>query len=162
MDFIDKRLSEGAALDQAVIDAGAIRFRPMLLMAAAVLVEQPAVRLEDSPESDGCGVMNPTIAQQVHAKFRLFSGVLEDGKSIAKLAEQVEQFAAHAKAAPKSIGIEYLGHSKRIVFSLGYRDDEPAYPVKLNIVSLGKASKLDATELQRVEIRMTEEAEIIA
>ncbi len=38
VDFIELRLSEGMALDQAVIDAGAVRFRPMMLTAAAVVV----------------------------------------------------------------------------------------------------------------------------
>ena len=38
VDFIELRLREGMPLDQAVIDAGAIRFRPMLLTAAAVVV----------------------------------------------------------------------------------------------------------------------------
>ncbi len=102
--------------------------------------------------------MSTNIQQQVHSKFKLFSGVLEGGKSLAKLAEQVEKFAAGAKAAPKSIGIEYLEHSKQVVLSLGYRDDEPAYPVKLTAISLGKASSLSAAELQRLEHRMAEEA----
>jgi hypothetical protein len=102
--------------------------------------------------------MNANIAQQVHAKFKLFSGVLDGGKSLAALAEQVEKFAVSAKAAPKSIGVEYLEHSKQVVLSLGYRDDEPAYPVKLTAVSLGRASGLDAVELERLEGRMAEEA----
>ena len=38
VDFIELRLQEGMPLDQAVIDAGAVRFRPMLLTAAAVVV----------------------------------------------------------------------------------------------------------------------------
>jgi multidrug efflux pump subunit AcrB len=38
VDFIELRLSQGMPLDQAVIDAGAVRFRPMLLTAAAVIV----------------------------------------------------------------------------------------------------------------------------
>lgn len=37
VDFIELRLAEGLAPDQAVIDAGAVRFRPMLLTAAAVV-----------------------------------------------------------------------------------------------------------------------------
>ena len=37
VDCIEQRLAEGAPLDKAVIDAGAIRFRPMLLTAAAVV-----------------------------------------------------------------------------------------------------------------------------
>jgi multidrug efflux pump subunit AcrB len=38
VDFIELRLQEGMPLDKAVIDAGAVRFRPMLLTAAAVVV----------------------------------------------------------------------------------------------------------------------------
>jgi len=38
VDFIELRRSQGAPLADAVIDAGAIRFRPMLLTAAAVVV----------------------------------------------------------------------------------------------------------------------------
>jgi multidrug efflux pump subunit AcrB len=38
VDFIQLRLAQGMPLDQAVIDAGAVRFRPMLLTAAAVIV----------------------------------------------------------------------------------------------------------------------------
>ena len=38
VDFIELRRRQGAPLSQAVIDAGAIRFRPMLLTAAAVVV----------------------------------------------------------------------------------------------------------------------------
>jgi len=38
VDFIELRLSEGMPLDEAVVDAGAVRFRPMMLTAAAVVV----------------------------------------------------------------------------------------------------------------------------
>ncbi len=38
VDFIELRLREGMPLDLAVIDAGAVRFRPMMLTAAAVVV----------------------------------------------------------------------------------------------------------------------------
>jgi multidrug efflux pump subunit AcrB len=38
VDFIELRLSQGMPLDKAVIDAGAVRFRPMMLTAAAVVV----------------------------------------------------------------------------------------------------------------------------
>ncbi len=38
VDFVELRLKEGMPLDQAVIDAGAVRFRPMMLTAAAVVV----------------------------------------------------------------------------------------------------------------------------
>ena len=38
VDFIQLRLSQGMALREAVIDAGAVRFRPMVLTAAAVVI----------------------------------------------------------------------------------------------------------------------------
>jgi len=38
VDFIELRLKQGMPLDQAVVDAGAVRFRPMMLTAAAVIV----------------------------------------------------------------------------------------------------------------------------
>ncbi len=38
VDFVELRLEQGMPLDQAVIDAGAVRFRPMMLTAAAVIV----------------------------------------------------------------------------------------------------------------------------
>jgi multidrug efflux pump subunit AcrB len=37
VDFIELRLAQGLPLDQAVVDAGAVRFRPMMLTAAAVV-----------------------------------------------------------------------------------------------------------------------------
>ncbi len=37
VDFIEQRVAEGMALDEAIIDAGAVRFRPMVLTALAVV-----------------------------------------------------------------------------------------------------------------------------
>ena len=98
------------------------------------------------------------IGHQVHGRFKMFAGKLEPGHSIAAIAAQVEQFAATAGAAPKSIGVEYLEHNATVVVTLGYRDDEPAYPIKLHVVSLGKASSLDTADLHRLEQRMEQAA----
>ncbi len=38
VDFVELRIGQGMPLDKAVIDAGAVRFRPMVLTAAAVVV----------------------------------------------------------------------------------------------------------------------------
>jgi multidrug efflux pump subunit AcrB len=38
VDFVELRLGEGMPLEAAVVDAGAVRFRPMMLTAAAVVV----------------------------------------------------------------------------------------------------------------------------
>jgi multidrug efflux pump subunit AcrB len=46
VDFIEQRMREGLPIDKAVIEAGAVRFRPMLLTAMAV-VAGAAVILAD-------------------------------------------------------------------------------------------------------------------
>jgi multidrug efflux pump subunit AcrB len=46
VDFIELRVADGMPLEEAVVDAGAVRFRPMALTAAAVIVGS-AVMLSD-------------------------------------------------------------------------------------------------------------------
>jgi hypothetical protein len=91
---------------------------------------------------------------QVHSKFKLFAGTLDPSGSLGSLGTDVEKFAAGAKAAPKSIGVEYLEHSKQVVISLGYRDDEAPYPIKLSSVSLGKVETFSAEECKKLEEKM--------
>ncbi len=45
-DFIELRLAEGMSLEDAVIDAGAVRFRPMLLTAMSVVVGSAVILLD--------------------------------------------------------------------------------------------------------------------
>ena len=99
-----------------------------------------------------------SIQGQVHSRFKLFSGPLGKGGSLGDLPAQVEEFAKKVNAAPKSIGVEYLEHDGRVVVSLGYRDDEPAYPIKLHSVSLGRCESFEGGELARLEKKMGEAA----
>ncbi|MCC7495721.1 MAG: efflux RND transporter permease subunit [Fimbriimonadaceae bacterium] len=46
VDFIDLRLSQGMPLEEAVVDAGAVRFRPMLLTAMAVIIGTAVILLD--------------------------------------------------------------------------------------------------------------------
>ncbi|MCS7079507.1 MAG: efflux RND transporter permease subunit [Chloracidobacterium sp.] len=46
VDFIELRLAEGMPLEKAVVDAGAVRFRPMVLTAAAVMVGAGIILLD--------------------------------------------------------------------------------------------------------------------
>jgi multidrug efflux pump subunit AcrB len=46
VDFIELRLREGMPLDQAVVDAGAVRFRPMVLTAMAVIITGAVILLD--------------------------------------------------------------------------------------------------------------------
>ena len=78
------------------------------------------------------------IANQVHSRFKVFAGELDANKTIGLLADQITSFVREAKVAAKSIGVEYIESAGRLIITLGYRDDEPWYPVAVNCVSLGK------------------------
>lgn len=82
--------------------------------------------------------MTHHIAKQVHAKFKVFSGELSTDGTIGKLANEIAAFADKSKIAPKSIGVAHLEDMRRVVITLGYRDDEAPYPIKLHSVPIGK------------------------
>jgi hypothetical protein len=94
------------------------------------------------------------IDGQVHNKFKLFGGTLDGDGSIATLAGQAAKWAGGANVAPKSIGVEYLESSKRVVLSIGYRDDEPGYAIKLHTVPITRIGKLDDPDVTRIEREM--------
>jgi hypothetical protein len=99
-----------------------------------------------------------TIEKQVHTKFKLFAGELDHTGNLGKLAAEVAAWAKTAKAAPKSIGIEFLERSHKVMLSVGYRDDEPAYGIELKSTKIGKIGKLDAAELGKLENGMADAA----
>ena len=71
VDFIEQRLAEGMPLADAVVDAGAVRFRPMLLTALAVVVG--AQRDSGRPDLPGSGHLadgwrNRLAAHQPHGR----------------------------------------------------------------------------------------------
>jgi len=80
------------------------------------------------------------IKHQVHSKFKVFipEAGITNKEAVRRLESMVEGYAHASKVAIKSVGIEYIDAQKQVVLSLGYRDDEPGYPVKLTSVSLGK------------------------
>ena len=82
------------------------------------------------------------IASQVHSKFKVFAGELDANKTIGPIAGQITKFVSETKVAAKSIGVEYIESAARLIITLGYRDDEPWYPVEINCVSLGKIDAL--------------------
>ncbi len=77
---------------------------------------------------------------QAHDKFKAFitPAGLTTEEAETRLNELVGDFTKDGKSAPKSVGVEYLEGKKRVVLTLGYRDDEPGYPVKLTWAPLGK------------------------
>jgi multidrug efflux pump subunit AcrB len=103
VDFIEQRLAEGLPLHKAVIDAGAVRFRPMLLTAMAVVVGS-AVMLAD-PIFQGLALS--LVAGEIASLF------------ISRLAVPVLYFMVHRKmdrsyfAIREAFPAEARGHPTR-------------------------------------------------
>ena len=95
--------------------------------------------------------MSQTIDEQVHHQFKVFAGDAFD-----TLAGQVQAWAAGGDAAPKSIGIEFIEAANKLLLSVGYRSDEPGYPVRLHSVSLGALGSLDDASLAGIGAKMAE------
>lgn len=95
------------------------------------------------------------IGEQVHGKFKVFTGKLAADGTLGGLSGEVEAWVRSAKVAPKSIGVEYLESAGKLVLSIGYRDDESPYAVKLQTVHVGKVGGLDAGSLTKLEQDMT-------
>jgi multidrug efflux pump subunit AcrB len=62
VDFIELRVAEGMPLAEAVIDAGAVRFRPMMLTAAAVVVGASVILFDPIFEGLAISLMAGEIA----------------------------------------------------------------------------------------------------
>jgi hypothetical protein len=99
-----------------------------------------------------------TIGDQVHTKFKLFAGELDAGGNLGKIAAEVGAWAKSAKVAPKSIGIEFLERSHKVILSVGYRDDEAPYGIELKSQKIAKLGSLDAANLATLEKAMGEAA----
>ena len=94
------------------------------------------------------------IADQVHGKFKVFTGKLAADGSLGSLATDVEAWVKSAKVAPKSIGVEFIESAAVLMLSVGYRDDEAPYLVKLSSVQIGKIEGTDAAGLANIERAM--------
>src|SRR5258705_4972484 len=69
VDFIELRLSEGMPLDEAVIDAGAVRFRPMMLTAAAVVVGSSVILFDPIFQGLAIALMAGEIASLLRSRM---------------------------------------------------------------------------------------------
>ena len=96
--------------------------------------------------------MSSGVQEQVHAQFKVFTGTATTDEAVDAVFAQVETFVSERQVAPKSIGVEYLEGAGRLVFTLGYRSDEPPYRVRITRQSLGKVDSLD--DLSGLESRM--------
>jgi multidrug efflux pump subunit AcrB len=69
VDFIELRISEGMPLDQAVIDAGAVRFRPMMLTAAAVVVGASVILFDPIFQGLAISLMAGEVASLIFSRM---------------------------------------------------------------------------------------------
>ncbi len=69
VDFIELRLRQGMELRAAVIDAGAVRFRPMLLTAAAVVVGSIVILFDPIFQGLAISLMMGEVAATILSRF---------------------------------------------------------------------------------------------
>jgi multidrug efflux pump subunit AcrB len=69
VDFIELRRSQGMSLEEAVVDAGAVRFRPMLLTAAAVVVGASVILFDPIFQGLALSLMAGEVASTVLARM---------------------------------------------------------------------------------------------
>lgn len=95
---------------------------------------------------------------QVHDHFKVFTTTTGGAAGVSLLSAEVTAWVAAEGVAAKSIGVEYLEAAGVLVLTVGYRRDEPGYPVGLHAVSLGRLETLDAASLLSLEARMAASA----
>ena len=69
VDFIELRRSQGMSLEEAVVDAGAVRFRPMLLTAAAVVVGASVILFDPIFQGLALSLMAGEVASTVLSRM---------------------------------------------------------------------------------------------
>jgi multidrug efflux pump subunit AcrB len=69
VDFIELRRSHGMSLEDAVVDAGAVRFRPMLLTAAAVVVGASVILFDPIFQGLAISLMAGEVASTVLSRM---------------------------------------------------------------------------------------------
>ncbi|MEO8841682.1 MAG: hypothetical protein ABI591_00710 [Kofleriaceae bacterium] len=84
---------------------------------------------------------------QVHDKFKLFVGELDDAGHVNQLAKAVHEWVAKDKVAVKSVGAAVA--MGKLMLSIGFRDDEPTYEIVLHSSKIGRVGPLDADESTR-------------
>jgi len=88
VDFIELRVGEGMPLAEAVIDAGAVRFRPMLLTALAVVVGASVILFDPIFQGLAIALMSGEVASLL----------------LSRMAVPVLYFLANRRHAPPTVG----------------------------------------------------------
>jgi len=93
--------------------------------------------------------MLPAMADtaQVHDKFKLFIGALDDAGHIKDLAAVIQEWVKTSKVTVKSLGAAVA--AGKLMMTIGYRDDEEPYEVAFHSSKIGRVGPLDADESSR-------------
>jgi multidrug efflux pump subunit AcrB len=90
VDFVNLKLAEGMALEEAVVQAGIIRFRPMLLTAAAVVVGSSVILFDPIFQGMAIALMSGEVAATLLSRTMvpvLYYLLKErEGRKLAKIA----------------------------------------------------------------------------
>ena len=96
------------------------------------------------------------VAHQIHDNFKSFTGT-----DIGAISQEISTFVIKTGAAVKSIGIVHVNSANELLFSLGYRDDEPGYPVALKAAFIGHIDTLHASGLEKLDEALADAASSI-
>ena len=95
VDFIELRLRDGLPLEQAVVDAGAVRFRPMALTAAAVIVGAGVILFDPIFQGLAISLMAGEVASLLLSRMAV--------PVLYYMAKRHERTGAIAEAAPMEV-----------------------------------------------------------
>ena len=106
VDFIKLRLAEGMALADAVVDAGAVRFRPMMLTAAAVIVGSAVILFDPIFQGLAISLMAGEVASLFLSRMTvpILFYLSERKDSEAEIVEGEDLIVA-AEAAPADVAV---------------------------------------------------------
>jgi multidrug efflux pump subunit AcrB len=97
VDFIELRRKHGMSLEEAVVDAGAVRFRPMLLTAAAVVVGASVILFDPIFQGLAISLMAGEVASTVLSRMTVpvlyYLSERNNGKALPTLGESLRQTA---------------------------------------------------------------------
>jgi multidrug efflux pump subunit AcrB len=96
VDFIELRRSQGMPLEQAVVHAGAVRFRPMLLTAAAVVVVASVILFDPIFQGLALSLMAGEVASTVLSRMAVPVLYYLSQRGLSSKPSPVEQLAAAA------------------------------------------------------------------
>lgn len=82
-----------------------------------------------------------------HNKFKIFKGRLEE---FAGIKQNIEAFVASGNVSARSIGIEFIEHTKEVFVSLGYSKEAPFSPVSIELTDLGKVDLNNTEALEQM------------